>query len=88
MEGGQEGGKEHGGGARKSGRGKAFTARQLESNFMPAEGGMEGGQEGGKGHGGGANKGGRRGMEGRREGRNMAVAPKRVAAARPSAFRS
>jgi hypothetical protein len=26
--------------------------------------------------------------EGRREGRNMAVAPKRVAAARPSAFRS
>ena len=68
MEGGQEGGKEHGGGARKSGRGKAFTARQLESNFMPAEGGMEGGQEGGKGHGGGANTGGRGGMEGGQEG--------------------
>jgi hypothetical protein len=68
MEGGQEGGKEHGGGAKKGSRGKAFTARQLESNFMPAEGGMGGGQEGGKGHGGGDNKGGRGGMEGEQEG--------------------
>jgi hypothetical protein len=58
MEGGQEGAKEHGGGAKKGSRGKAFTARQLESNFMPGEGGMEGGQEGGKEHG-GAKKGGR-----------------------------